>query len=115
MGVVRHAVVVDRPGGEPLALELLVVQVLVEVDQYPDVAGGQQLHDAVDGVEVGPVDRVPLWHHPAEEHAETDGVEAAGGQEVGVGGREPTGIVRCHVGRSLPHRVDAVDQHNASE
>ncbi len=103
-----------RPVGEALAVVALAIQVLVEVEQHIDAARRQQLHHAVDAVEVAGVDHVRLRHHPGEQHAQAHRVEAVRRQPVGIGGGEAVERIRSHVRRLLPNRVDPVQDHRAA-
>jgi hypothetical protein len=98
------------PVGPALALEALVVEVLVEVEQREDALLGQLVHALGDLGQVGVVVAAGGGLDALVDHAQPHGVEALAPQEAGVRGVEAGR--GGGVGRALEDHVHAVQHHH---
>ena len=108
---VGQAIVLHRPVRESLALVLLVVHVLVEIQQRDELAACEQSDGLFDLFEVCIVVDAGLGLERLPDNPDADRVEAVRAQERRIVGVEPSrrGIVR----RKLVDQVRAVQDHHA--
>ena len=112
LGLGREPVVDHRPVGPPLALEALVVEVLVEVEQRDDPVAAERVDGRADAVEVGVVVDARRGLDGLVDDPDAHGVVALGGEEGGVVVAEADRV--RGVRRALVDHVQPVEDHDAA-